>query len=61
MDEGKLQAFMGKMVTDMDGAAMIASVLLGDELGLYRALADGEPATTDELARRTGCNRRLVR
>ena len=61
MDEAKLHEFMGKLVGDMGGAAMIASVILGEELGLYRAMADGKPLTADELAKRTSCNARLVR
>jgi SAM-dependent methyltransferase len=60
LDEAKLHEFMGKLVNDMGGAAMMASVLLGEELGLYRAMAQGEPVTPGELARRTGCNARLV-
>lgn len=39
MNQDKLNAFMGKLVTDMGGGAMWASVLVGDELGLYRAMA----------------------
>jgi SAM-dependent methyltransferase len=61
MDEAKLAEFMGKLVNDMGGAAMIANVILGEELGLYRAMADGTPLTPDELAKQTGCNARLVR
>jgi SAM-dependent methyltransferase len=60
MNETRLQAFMGKLVTDMGGAAMVASVIVGEELGLYRAMADGEPVSADGLARKTGCNPRLV-
>jgi SAM-dependent methyltransferase len=61
MNETKLQDFMGKLVNDMGGAAMLANVILGDELGLYRAMVDGEPTTPEQLARKTGCNPRLVR
>jgi SAM-dependent methyltransferase len=61
MDEAKLHQFMGKLVTDMGGAAMMASVMVGEELGYYRAMADGAPITPDELANRTGCNPRLTR
>jgi SAM-dependent methyltransferase len=61
MDEAKLHEFMGKLVTDMGGAAMIANVILGEELGLYRALADSVPKAPEELAAKTGCNVRLVR
>ena len=52
---------MGKLVTDMGGAAMIANVILGEELGLYRAMADSVPITSEELATKTGCNARLIR
>jgi hypothetical protein len=38
MDETKLHEFMGKVVTDMGGAWMMAMVLIGDELGLYLIL-----------------------
>ena len=43
MNEAKLHEFMGKVVTDMGGAWMMAMVLIGDELGLYKAMADGKP------------------
>jgi winged helix-turn-helix protein len=36
-------------------------VLVGDKLGLYRALADAGPATSAGLASRTGTNERMVR
>jgi Methyltransferase domain len=61
MDETKLQQFMGKFVTDMGGALMMGVVLIGDELGLYKAMADGRPIGADELAARCRCNPRLVR
>jgi hypothetical protein len=57
----RLNAFMGKMVSDM-GAAMNASlVLLGDKLGLYKALADKGPMNSTELAKATGTAERYVR
>jgi len=61
MDEAKLGEFMGKLVVDMGGAAIMANVILGEELGLYRAMADGNPITPEQLAERTSCNARLVR
>jgi 2-polyprenyl-3-methyl-5-hydroxy-6-metoxy-1,4-benzoquinol methylase len=61
VDEAKLQEFMGKLVADMGGAAMIANVILGEELGLYRAMADNVPITPEDLAAKTGCNPRLIR
>lgn len=43
------------------GTLEMYSVYLGEQLGLYRALADGGAATSVELARRTGTAERYVR
>ncbi len=60
-DGDKLQEFMGKMAGDM-GAAMSASlVVLGDRLGLYKALADAGPSTSAGLAAKAGVNERNLR
>ncbi len=61
MDDAKLQEFMGKLVTDMGGAAMLANVIVGEELGLYRAMADNALVAPEDLATKTGCNERLLR
>ncbi len=61
MDEARLNDFMGKLVSDMGGAAMIANIILGEELGLYKAMADSQPITPEALAGKTGCNARLLR
>jgi len=60
-DAAKLEAFLGRVLTDI-GAAMGGSlVLLGDRLGLWRAMAEGGPMESAELARRTGTTERYVR
>jgi len=61
MDETMLQQFLGKLVTDMGGAMMMAMVLVGEELGLYKAMADSQPVSADAVAARCRCNLRLVR
>ncbi len=61
VDENRLEQFMGQMVGYMTGGALCFGVWLGDELGLYRALADGETHSAEEVAEKTGCNTRLVR
>jgi SAM-dependent methyltransferase len=44
------------------GAAMHAPlIVIGDKLGLYRAMGDGVPVTTAELAQRTGTAERYIR
>ena len=57
----KLNDLMGKLVGDLGAAMAGASILLGDRLGLYKAMADGEPVTSSELAKRTGLNERQIR
>jgi SAM-dependent methyltransferase len=61
IDEDKLNAFMGQFVQDIGGALSVATVILGDQLGLYKAMADGAPCTPEELAERTGTDPRYVR
>jgi len=61
LDEAKLNDFMNKAVGDM-GAAMMASLIaIGDKLGLYKAMASGEPMTSHEVAQRTSTSERYVR
>ena len=60
INEAALEAFLGRTVTDAGAAVSVLLTHLGDRLGLYAAMADSEPVTADELARRTGTNPRLV-
>jgi SAM-dependent methyltransferase len=50
IDDAKLNAFVGQVVGDVAAAASAVMVLLGDRLGLYKALAERGPSTPDELA-----------
>jgi ubiquinone/menaquinone biosynthesis C-methylase UbiE len=59
MDMDKLQAFLGKFVTDLGATVAAGNVVIGHRLGLYKALA-GSPATADDLAARTGTSPRYV-
>lgn len=61
IDEAKLGEFMGQMIGYMTGAAICHGIWLGDELGLYRALAGAGPLSADAVAASTGCHPRLVR
>src|ERR1051325_2405764 len=56
----KLEAFLGKVVTDFGAALSSQLAFIGQRLGLYKGLAGG-PATPAELAERTGTNERYVR
>jgi SAM-dependent methyltransferase len=61
INEDKMNAFLGKVVGDFGASLSSALVYIGQKLGLYKALADGGPATPAELAQRTNTNERYVR
>jgi SAM-dependent methyltransferase len=60
IDPAKLDAFVGRFVGDLGSVLHAATVLVGDELGLYRAMPPGDPITPAELAGRTGTHERFV-
>ncbi len=61
IDQGRLDEFLGRFVGDLGAALSAALVVIGDRLGLYRAMADGGAVTASELAARTGTDERYVR
>jgi SAM-dependent methyltransferase len=61
IDQDKLQEFMGKAVVDIGATLHSALVLIGEKLGLYKALAANGPVTPAELAQRTRTHERYVR
>jgi SAM-dependent methyltransferase len=61
VNEAKLEAFVGMMVGYMTGTALCFGVGLGDDLGLYRAMAGSGAMTADSVASHSECNPRLVR
>ena len=61
IDPDALQALLGRAVQDMGAAMQAPLILIGDKLGLYRAMGDGVPVTPAELAKRTGTAERYVR
>ena len=60
-DQEKLNALLGKLVGDLGAVATAALVVLGDQLGIYKAMADGKAVTPDDLAAKTGLNARYLR
>ena len=61
IDPDKLNAFLNQAVGDMGAALHSAVVLMGDRLGLFRAMRDGTPVTSQMLSERTGVRERYVR
>jgi hypothetical protein len=60
IDEAKLNPFMGKFMGDLGAVMHAATVVVGDQLGPYKAFAE-KPATAEELVRRTAADRRYLR
>ncbi len=60
-DPGKIAALAGRVLNDWGGAHIVALAYVGDRLGIYRALADRGPMTSQQIADRTGLNERYVR
>jgi 2-polyprenyl-3-methyl-5-hydroxy-6-metoxy-1,4-benzoquinol methylase len=61
VDPQKLEQFVFRAVEEVGATLNAALVVMGDKLGLYRALADAGPTTPVELARRTGVSERYIR
>jgi 2-polyprenyl-3-methyl-5-hydroxy-6-metoxy-1,4-benzoquinol methylase len=61
LDQDKLNALLGQAVQDMGASLHGVLILIGDKLGLYRAMGDGKPVTPSELAARTGTAERYIR
>ncbi|WP_428421709.1 class I SAM-dependent methyltransferase [Methylibium sp.] len=60
IDMDKLNEFMGRFVSDIGAAMHAGTVVLGDQLGLYKALAEG-PMSPADLAGKTQTDERYVR
>jgi len=57
----KLNELVGKLVNDLGVCLSGASILLGDRLGLYKAMAGSGPMTSADLAAKTKTSERYVR
>ena len=61
VNEEKLHAFVGQVVSDFGAALSSILTYIGQKLGLYTALRDAGSATPAELAKRTGLSERYLR
>jgi 2-polyprenyl-3-methyl-5-hydroxy-6-metoxy-1,4-benzoquinol methylase len=59
--QSKLEEFMGKAVCDFGATLHAALVVIGDRLGLYKAMAGAGPMTPGDLAKKTETTERYVR
>ncbi|HEY7570199.1 MAG TPA: class I SAM-dependent methyltransferase [Nitrososphaeraceae archaeon] len=62
IDNGRLQQFVGKILSDFGGAGGCVLAYIGDKLGLYKVIFDfGNPITSQELANLTETSERYIR
>src|SRR5919109_1681239 len=61
IDQNKIQQFMNKAIGDIAGSSTAMLIIIGERLGLYRAMAKANgPVSVKELANKTGTVERLV-
>jgi len=60
LDTNKLNAFLGQFVTDLGASVHAGMVVIGEKLGLYKALA-AEAMDSAELAEKTQTDERYLR
>ncbi|MEP7038683.1 MAG: class I SAM-dependent methyltransferase [Acidobacteriota bacterium] len=62
INEEKLNNLLGKFVGDLGATMSAGTIVIGEKLGLYKAMGNpNEPVTSKELANRTNTNERYVR
>ena len=60
-DPEALMELVHRMLGDMGAAVSGSLVVLGDRIGIYRALAKAGPSTNEELAAASGLDARYLR
>jgi SAM-dependent methyltransferase len=61
LNQDRLNAFLGKAVVDIGATLHAGLVVIGEKLGLYKALAEGGPMLPADLAKKTSTTERYVR
>ena len=61
LDQQKVEQFLHKFVNDLGASMCSALAIVGERLGLFKAMANAGPLTAAELAARTSTNERYIR
>jgi 2-polyprenyl-3-methyl-5-hydroxy-6-metoxy-1,4-benzoquinol methylase len=61
IDAKKVEAFLGRVVTDFGAALSVTLSYMGDKLGLYKAMANAGPISAAELAKKTSSSESYVK
>ena len=61
VDMDKLMAFLGQVIGELGATVNAGLIVVGDRLGLYKAMAGAGPLTPAQLAEKTGTSERYIR
>jgi len=61
VNQDKLNEMIGRFATELGASMQGPAILIGEQLGLYKALSASGPVTSEELAKKTGLAERYVR
>ena len=61
IDSAKAEAFAGRLLRALNDGALCLMIAVGHRVGLFDAMRELPPSTSDEIARHTGLNERYVR
>lgn len=61
LDPSKADAFAGRLLSALNDGALCLMIAVGHRVGLFDAMRELPPATSDEIARHAGLNERYVR
>jgi SAM-dependent methyltransferase len=61
VDMDKLMTFLGQVIGELGATVNAGLIVVGDKLGLYKAMAGAGPMSSSELAQKTGTSERYVR
>jgi SAM-dependent methyltransferase len=61
INQDKLNEMIGRFATELGASAQGPAILIGEQLGLYKAISESGPVTSEELAKKTGTAERYVR
>jgi 2-polyprenyl-3-methyl-5-hydroxy-6-metoxy-1,4-benzoquinol methylase len=61
IDQARAEAFGGRMLGTLNGAMLALGISVGHRTGLYDVLSELDPATSEEIAERSGLQERYVR
>ncbi len=61
IDQAKAEAFAEQLINDLNGGAMSLMMSIGHRTGLFDAMVDLPPSTSEQIASAAGLNERYVR